>query len=278
VDLVVDRDTFGSLPELTHRYAATRNWRLCQILRHETTAAFLVCSPVVDPGRVVALDACSDYQRNGTLYLSAEELLLERSPLPWGGHGLSAAYELRYRFAKAAAKGKNPKACAKEFAGYSEEARAGCADWLMATWGIDPGAWNGRDVATALGALRERSNTRPALFQRGAPARFLGRICKPTGLVIVTGEADFESVAAGLGAVFGNLYFRKVRKSMRWQPVMLKELISSTLILVPRLPGFWQSLLPTGCIFTLDPSADPDARHQAIASHLHQRCARREFR
>lgn len=278
VDLVVETPAFDRLSGLINRYCESKGWQLCQILRHETTAAFFVCSAADDPSCVVALDVCSDYQRNGTLYLTAGVLLAERTALPWGGHGLTAAIELGYRFAKAAAKGKDPNSCAAEFAGYPEEARERCAAWLKEKWGIDPGEWDSRDVAAALGALRERSNTRPSLFQRGAPARFLRRIAKPTGLVIVTGEADFDPVATRLGKVFGNLYFRRVKKAKRWQAVMLRDLIASTLILVPRLPGHARLVLPDACIHPLDPSQDPDAQHQAIADHLHQRCLRQVAR
>jgi hypothetical protein len=276
VDFVMNADAFRNVAQWVHLYCAERGWRLCQVLRHETTAAYCVCSAVDDPAQAVALDVCSDYQRNGTLYLSAGDLLAEREKLPWGGHGLTAATELKYRFAKAAAKGKEPDGCAREFALYPDHARAQCAAWLMKNWGIDPGAWDTHDLAAALRTLRDKSNARPTLLKPGSPARIIERIVRPTGLVFATGEMDREAIATRIEGVFGHLYFRKVRIVSGWQPAIWKDLVTSTLILVRDLPRYWQRLLPADCIFSLDPSMNADAQQQAIAAHLNRRCLKRE--
>lgn len=39
VDFVTDETSFGKLPSHIHSYCALSGWQLCQVLRHETTAA-----------------------------------------------------------------------------------------------------------------------------------------------------------------------------------------------------------------------------------------------
>lgn len=275
VDIVVEKAAYAKLADTIHEYCEKSGWQLCQILRHETTAAFFVCSQIDDPTQVVALDVCSDYQRNSILYLTADELLLKRKTLPWGGHGLEAATELKYRFAKAAAKSKDLDGCVNEFASYPVETRKSCADWLIEKWNIDPGKWDKSDLDIALGSLRKKSNTRPSLFQKGSITRILERMIKPTGLVVVLGNKNFESKATALQEVFGHLYFRKVRKASQWKPTLLKDLISSSLILVPQVPQYIQISLPKDCVFTLDSSSDTIPQCKSIAHHLHQRTRRR---
>jgi hypothetical protein len=274
VDFVVDHPTFQKLPALIDEYCTQADWRLCQVLRHETTAAYFVCSAADDPSCAVALDACSDYQRNGTIFLPAEMLLKDRQPLAWGGHGLSPANELRYRFAKAAAKNKDATAAAEEFALYLEEIRRDCAAWLDSRWGISPASWNGADLAPALAMLRAKSNPRPSLLQAGAIGRILSRILRPSGLVVITGRDDFDATAARLESVFGHLYFRRFKKSKHLQPALLKNLVASTLIVVPELGALWSKLLPADCVHRM--AAGDDC--QAIAKRLHQRCKQRESR
>jgi hypothetical protein len=268
VDFVVDRHVFPELASHIDDYCAHAGWQLCQILRHETTAAYFVCSATANPAIAVALDACSDYQRNGSVFLPAEMLLEDRQPLAWGGYGLSAATELRYRFTKAAAKNKVAATCETEFSHYSEESRLDCTTWLDERWSASPASWNAADLATAFKKLRAKSNQRPSLLQAGALARILSRILRPSGLVVIADQVDFDATAAMLERVFGHLYFRRFRKCQHWQPAMLKDLVASTLIVVPELGAFWRQVLPADCIHRMAPGEDC----QAIAEHLHQRC------
>ena len=272
VDFVVDRHVFPELASHIDDYCAHAGWQLCQILRHETTAAYFVCSALDDPACAVALDACSDYQRNGTVFLPAEMLLENRKLLTWGGHGLSATNELLYRFAKAAAKNKDATAAAEEFACYPADIRRDCAAWLEKRWQIHLTAWDAAPLAPALAKLRAKSNHRPSLLQAGALGRILSRILRPTGLVVIAGYPDFDATAARLESVFGHLYFRSFRKNSLWQPALLKDLVASTLIVVPELGALWSKLLPADCVHRMVPGEDC----RAIAKHLHQRCQQRE--
>jgi hypothetical protein len=278
VDFTVDPLAFGDLPSLIEEYCGLTGWQLCQILRHETTAAFCVCSAMDDPACAVALDACSDYQRNGTLFLTAESLLKNRNLLPWGGYCLAPATELCYRFAKAAAKSKDTAASADEFATYPEDVRRDCATWLEAQWGIFPKSWDAAVLASSLTRMREKSNLRPSLTQSGALDRIASRIHHPTGLIVIVGRDDSDAIATSLEQVFGHLYFRRIRKAGRWQPAMLKDLVASTLIILPEIGAVWAKLIPADCIHRLDPSQDSDNQCKEVAKHLHERCRHREAR
>ncbi len=274
VDFVVDCSSFLKLPALIASYCTQAGWQLCQVLRHETTAAYFVCSANDDPACAVALDACSDYQRNGTLFLSAEDLLENLISLPWGGYGLTTTTELRYRFAKAAAKSKDALAASSEFARYTDEARRDCATWLKGNWGISPVSWGSTDISPALANLRANSNQWPSLLQAGALKRILSRILRPTGLVVIADHPDFEATAARLESVFAHLYFRRTRKAARWQPAMLKDLIASTLIVIPEISFVWSKLIPPDCLHRLDSGESEESQCRAIARQLHRRCKR----
>ena len=276
VDFVVDPKAFPGLSSLIEAYCDQTGWQLCQILRHETTAAYFVCSAKDDPACAVALDACSDYQRNGTLYLPAELLLEDRQGLPWGGFKLTAAIELRYRFCKAAAKNKEVLKVFDEFERYPEHVRRDCTMWLQQTWGISLVSWTTSDLATALSEMRAQSHQRPSLHQPGALKRILSRVQQPTGLVVTTGSQCFETTAKHLEGVFSRLYFRNFRKASCWSPSMFKDLISSTLVVVPDLGKLWTAVLPTDCTYHIDAAHGPEQQCAELARHLHQRCKQRE--
>jgi hypothetical protein len=254
---------------------------LCQILRHETTAAYFVCSAADDPACAVALDACSDYQRNGTVFLSAEMLLEYLRPLAWGGYGLSLTAELLYRFAKAAAKNKEPALCAAEFATYPEYAREECVRWLDDRWNISLKSWTSADLATALSEFRQQSRSRPSLLQISTLSRLLSRITQPTGLVAVIGQDNFAIRSSDLSAIFGHLYFRRVRIEENLKSSHLGAVAASTLVIVPAMSPPLKLLLPKNCLIRLnsgDPSGGTPISVEELAVFLHSRLARQIIR
>lgn len=272
VDFVIETPALSRIAGLIESYCSAVGWRLCQVLRHETTAAFCVCSAMDDPSCAVALDACSDYQRNDTFFLSAEFLLNDRMALPWGGFRLSDTAELCYRFAKAAAKAKDPITAAAEFSVYPEESRCACATWLEKQWAITLASWDVPSLTLALAQLRAKSNRRPSLLHAGTLTRILSRILTPTGLVVITGHEDYDTSATRLEQVFGHLYFRRTLKAAHWQPGMLKDLISTTLIVLPEIGTVWEKIIPADCIYRLEPTQDGGTQCREIAEHLHERC------
>lgn len=276
VDFTVDAVSFGLLPVLIREYCHQSGWRLCQVLRHETTAAFFVCSALDDPACAVALDACSDYLRNGSFFLSADFLLKERRSLSWGGFGLSPGAELKYRFAKAAAKSKDPITAAAEFSGYPKEVRSECALWLEECWDVAGVVWDEAGLRLAFERLRAKVHQGPLQMRCGSAARILSRVLKPTGMVVVCGHEDYEARSASLERVFGHLYFRRVKKGARFRAAFLKDLIASTLIVVSELRLPWSLLVPADCVFRPDPADHFEARMEGLAFALQQRAELRE--
>lgn len=268
VDFAISHKNFLKLAILIHTYCEQSGWRMCQILRHETTAAYFVCAANDDPSCVVALDACSDYQRFGTLYLRDNCLLNSRIPLDWGGFCLQPDIELCYRFAKAAAKCKAVDVVTEEFLKYPDTTRKFCSMWLLDNWGVVLSRWEKDSIESALIQLRRKSNLHPPLFQASALYRILKRVAHPTGLIVVTGEKHFETSTSEIKRIYGELYFRRFKKINKWNLVMIKDLISSTLIILPELPPFFLKIIPKNCVINLELNKD----YNSIAKKLHARC------
>lgn len=276
VDFAVAACSYPRLPVLISAYCNQAGWQLCQVLRHETTAAYFVCSAMDDPACAVALDACSDYQRNGTLFLKAEELIANRRKFDWGGHGLAPELELCYRFAKAAAKNKPPEDAMNEFSGYPAGAKKQCADWLEKTWAIGSGYWDDENMAERLASLSAISSARPPLWKGGAWKRILQRIIQPSGLIVQT-ETDIDVSSVNmLASVFGHLYFRKLMMLEQFNPSHLKNLVSSTLVIVSKLDRMSSLLVPGNCIFKIDSEKNMDCQIKKIAEFLAERTKIRE--
>lgn len=276
VDFVVDASAFAGLAKLVHEYCTRSGWLLCQVLRHETTAAYCVCSAADDPACVVALDGCSDYRRNESVLLRAEELLAGCRVLPWGGRGLAPQVELIYRFVKAAVKRKDAGMCEVEFAGYLPEDRDACGVWLYNRWRIQLEGWNAKALDGAFESLRNKTNRRPSLISPGSLRRIVSRVLRPSGLVVVTEPGKFAEAAANLERTFGRVHFRRCHKENGLRAAMLREVIASSLIMVPRRGILWWRLLPVDCLLLPAPGDDAAPQEVALARHLNERCIHRE--
>lgn len=270
IDFVVEDRVFPDLAPLVARHCRESGWRLCQVLRHETTAAFFVCSAADDPACVVALDACSSYQRRGTVFLRAADLLEGRVALPWGGHRVAPVMELNYRLVKAAAKAKRPEAVSGTLAAYPTGVRDESAAWLRAAFGITVSDWSEGEVARVLGELRSRTGWSPRFLGPRSLLRILRRVLRPTGLAVVLGDAP-PSLAERFGDVFGGLYFRRVKEQDRTGPTAWPALARSTLVL-GRSRG-----AGTGLLKRLGLAWEAGERPvESLAAFLEDRCARRE--
>lgn len=273
VDLVMSPEGFAWIAEGVQRYAAACGWRLCQVLRHESTAAFCVCSWSGDPARVVALDGCSDYRRRERVLLPAEELLGDRVRLEWGGYRLGAASELRYRFLKAAVKGKNAHELAPALAAYPEEARADLAGWLRERWRVELGGWDAPGIARAWEALGPRT-LRERIDGRGAALRRIAwRVTRPTGLVLATANAH---QAAAVAEAFGRLYFRRTASVDRFRCGAWQQLVASTLLCCGHVGHRWRVLLGRDMLVDAAAGEEPVDLVARITALLEARCARRE--
>ncbi|TAE86067.1 MAG: hypothetical protein EAZ71_06855 [Verrucomicrobia bacterium] len=183
---------------------------------------------------------------------------------------------MKYRFVKAAAKAKDPENAATEFGDYSEDSRADCVAWLDERWGISGVAWDAASVARCLAMFRAKSKRFSWLRLACSFRRILRRILQPTGLIVVTGDEDHEACVAKLEQVFGHLYFRRTLEAPGWRPKLFKDLVSTTLIVIPEVPTLWALLLPKECVHRLDPRCGVEVQLGGIAEFLQMRCQSRE--
>lgn len=113
----------------------------------------------------------------------------------------------------------------------------------------------------------------PSLLQPGSLRRTFTRILRPTGLIVVMDSSDFDSESEELRKVFGHLYFRRCLKKPSWRILILKHLISSTLVQSNRIPALWRILLRFNIIFVA--SEEYKSAPQKISNFLHNRCVSR---
>ncbi len=275
VDYVIEARSFPLITKLVHDYCNTVGWQVNQVLRHENTAAFCVCSPLAHPKCVVALDACSDYQRNGFVFFRAAELLEGRLPLDWGGYRLSPANEFRYRFVKAAAKDKVADQVIPQLLAMDFDSREGFADWMLTRWNIQLRGW---DVIALRGCLTElKRHCGPAMNRlRLAHLRRLSRRClKPDGLLLVITQGDPEWLRE-ITDCYSRLYFRRCIQVRRATARNRLDLIRSTLVIAESTtPGFMIGLDPDSVLRVPGGLTIQETLEQ-IARHLHGRCMKRE--
>jgi hypothetical protein len=274
VDHVVEPAGFVRIAELVHQYCTANGWRLCQVLRHEDTAAFCVCSALDDTACVVALDACSDYRRNGQSFICSEDLLENRQPQDNFGYRLAPAMELRYRFIKAAAKAKRSGDVIPGMLAMDDSARVGFREWLHDSWNVGLVDWTPSSMAAAMADLTKQCGPQKDRFRLSEVPRLTRRIMHPDGLLVLLSTGDEERVKA-LSHGFSGLYFRRhamVRKAGIKQRM---DLIRSTLVIAGSTrPGTLMGL-DRDCVISLPTSEAMDDSLDRIATHLNQRCLKR---
>jgi hypothetical protein len=274
VDYVMDPADFREVASWVHLYCAERGWRLCQVLRHEDTAVFCVCSAVDDPACVVALDACSDYRRNGRLLLTAADLLEGRLELAWGGYRLVPGKELRYCFIKAAAKGKNSADIVPKLLARIPAARDGFPEWLEAEWNVPFTGWSARELETTLAHLTLRCRPPAMRYRPSEVRRLTRRLIHPDGLLLILG-AEQTRHAEVIIKVFSGLYFRRHKEVTTAMPVHRMDLIRSTLVISSSAGAFARLGLDPDGILDMTAAKETEDVIEAIAEFLHRRCLKR---
>lgn len=271
VDHVVESAAFGRIASLVHEYCSASGWRLCQVLRHEDTAAFCVCSAVDDPACVVALDACSDYQRNGRLFLSAGDLLKNRQPQHDWGFRLAPAMELRYRFIKAAAKAKLAEDVIPGMLAMDEASREGFRGWLRDSWKVEFMDWIPSSMASAMDDLAKYCGPQKARFRLSEIPRLTRRITHPDGLLVLLPSSAEEQIQA-LTDVFSGLYFRRHAVVHKAGAKQRLDLIRSTLVIAETSASVAMIGLDRECIISLPAAETVEHSLDRIATHLNKRC------
>jgi hypothetical protein len=273
VDVVVCDSGFSSVVNCVSQYASICGWRLCQVLRHESTALFCVCSNNSIPTQVVALDICSDYRRNERMLISSQDLLAHRELLPWGAYRLCDAMELRYRFIKAAVKGKSATEFVAVFERYSDDARKQFEIWLNMNWGIVHSEWNEHGILRTWLALELKTREAPIHSYFSHLQRIFFRVLQPTGLIVSGMNHDQD---AFVSRNLGNLYFRRQIAVRVFNLSLLKPLVASTLIKCQHLSRGWIPFFRADLLLEAMPHESPDLLLARIVDHLESRCSRRE--
>jgi thymidylate kinase len=77
VDIVVSHEAVQNIPEKLREFCRRKGAKVVQVLQHEQTAWYFVLAWQDGAGQILFLhlDICSDYYRNGKLFLRASELL-----------------------------------------------------------------------------------------------------------------------------------------------------------------------------------------------------------
>lgn len=77
IDIVINHFHFNFIKDTIISFAKERHVQFIQLLQHEQTSLYFVLTWINDTSHIVYLhpDICSDYFRNGKLFLTADELL-----------------------------------------------------------------------------------------------------------------------------------------------------------------------------------------------------------
>ena len=234
VDLAVDDRVFSRMPSLMHDYCGARGWRLVQLFPHEDTSIYGICVHGEQARRVVAFDICSDYQKDGVVYLTASEIMGQREVLPWGGWRLKPDMEFRYRFCKASAKGKAAASLLEDSMNCGEAELEAVAGWLRREWQVTAGAEALRaDPGPVLEEFRRQADRRRSHWRPRSWLRWAARVFRPSGLVVEWRDAPAPEWLRDLG----HSCFRRFHEA-DWSGRMIHDLVRSTLCVCPAAPGW----------------------------------------
>jgi hypothetical protein len=270
VDFVIEPRGYDRIAALVHEHCQAEGWLLCQILRHETTAAYCICVSTSDPMEVVALDACSDYQRNGMFYLKAGEMLEDTLPMPWGGKCLNEKNHLLYRVLKAAGKAKDVEASALEFLAFPEVTRSWVAERIRHQWNVHIDSWDAGTLRLSLPRLSKKCFSFKHTFGPSALWRCAKRLIQPTGVIL---RMDPRMPAAPVHQQLAPL-FRKVKESKNPGLALWQDVVTSTCTIVPQIPKGLQWLLKPESKVDAIGELESTAITQLVVKTLHRRCAR----
>lgn len=274
IDYVIEPRGFHQLLDIVSVYCREQGWQLCQVLRHENTAAFCVCSASDDPSCVVALDACTDYQRHGFLLLRYKDLLNGREVLPWGGYRLAPPIEMRYRFIKAAAKAKPPGKIIPALLEMPVQAREGLPEWLQERWNIEWQDWSFEKISKVLLKMTHHLQNSRISLSITTMRRLLRRIIHPDGLMVIVDNTEGET-ANLLHDIFSRLYFRNCKYKKKASLHDVSALICSTLVITEKATLLLKLILPGDSILNLKNTTTNKAIAHEVIKHLKNRLMKR---
>ena len=131
IDFMVRREELHCLPRILKRLSNDIDYRLVQVLQHETTASYYILAKA-SPGEVRYLhpDSCSDYYRQKRRWLTAEEVLKGRRRHPNGFWVPSSADAFMYYLAKRVLKRSLQPKHAEQLSRLFAEDPTGCSELI----------------------------------------------------------------------------------------------------------------------------------------------------
>ena len=271
VDHVVEPAGFARIAQLIADYCGTCGWVLCQVIRHESTAAYCICSCPGDPALSVALDACSDYRARGALWIDADDLLRDRVRMENGGWRVSDTTGLAYRLIKGAVKSKEPDPLADEAARVPESARQGAAELARRFWNVSVEDWTVESIRKAWLQLERSISHRPGTSRCRRMLHVLKRLIHPTGLVLHGGRPSAGAIEA-----CAQTLFRRSSVVAVWGIRDFGRLASSTLMQAARISAPWRWILPASWKLDGIEGQSQAQLHERLVAHLSARCFHRE--
>lgn len=201
VDIVVRDTDLSRTRKWIWDYAADLGAKVIQCLRHERSAYYYVIALPISGERLIKIDTCSDYIRNGRLFLSADWLLEGRRPAATAGPKSAVivaapSREFTYYLLKKVDKGHASNNALMHLRSLVSADRPGALSAISQYWTSDDAEQllslvqdgDERSFRDNIAEIRNRM-TKPAgrgssgLFL-GEVARCLDRIAHPTGLFI----------------------------------------------------------------------------------------------
>jgi thymidylate kinase len=248
VDFMVEEAQLVRLPGLIQEIAHETGSSFVQCLQHETSACYFVLASQ-DSTTISFLmpDACSDYRRQGRLWIAARGMLARRRRHEKGFYIPAADDAFIYYLIKKIDKGSINESQGNHLAALFQEDPSGCEKRLQDYWSpsnLDllksaamANIWGGvlgklRQLALELHANSSLESLPHLARQWFAEiGRRIGRVCKPSGLFVVFIGPDGSGKSTVLSQVEIDLapVFRKTRR-YHLRPLLGKKTGTATTI------------------------------------------------
>jgi thymidylate kinase len=240
VDVVIEEAGLDRIARVVDQFARERGAQLVQVLQHEVSAFYFVLTwPGADFSRhFLAIDVCGDYVRDGRLILSSRALLEQRrrvSARESGGDEVfvpSPSANFLYYLLKKLGKGEIRDEQGRFLSELWRMDSSGCEAVLarfrkpehraVLARAAESGQWGSvRSRIPSLRADRRGSEEQPISLRYGELRRKVGRVFRPTGLLVALLGPDGSgksSVAERLVATLSPAFRGSQRHHLRPDP------------------------------------------------------------